>query len=326
MPDLDVYFYEAFEEERAALARCLPPGLRAGFTSRAAGETPEPAAPPASVISVRTQSAIPPGWSGGLRAILSRTTGYDTMRRYLDSVSEPVVCGYLPHYCARAVAEQALLLWLALLRKLPCQTAHFRSFNRDGITGRETAGKNLLVCGVGNIGSELCAVGRGLGMNVKGVDPVRKFADVEYTPLAEGIKWADIIVVSMNLTPFNGGLFNRRTLAGAKKGTVFVNVARGELSPCEELVALVADGTLGAVGLDVYNEEAELGAALRAGRRPDSAEAAAAFELAALENVIFTPHNAFNTAEAVERKARQSAQQLEAFFKTGRFLWPVPEK
>lgn len=326
-PAFDVYFYEAFAEEQAALKKHLPHNIRAGFTPRALGETVEPAAPPAGAISVRTQSVIPAGWSGELKAILSRTTGYDTILRYKAAAgpSARAVCGHLPRYCARAVAEQALLLWLALLRKLPRQTAQFRAFNRDGITGRETAGKNLLVCGVGSIGSEICAIGNGLGMNVKGVDPVQKFDTVDYTTLADGIAWADIIAVSMNLTGQNRGLFNRETLKNVKKGAVFVNVARGELSPCADLLPLVENGTLGAVGLDVYNEEAELGAALRAGRTPAGAEAAAAFALSGLENVIFTPHNAFNTAEAVERKAEQSARQLEEYFTSGRFIWPVPE-
>lgn len=319
----DVYFYEAFDEEQAALKRYLPANLKAGFTRLAIGETDE-TAPPAKVISVRTQSVIPAGWACSLSAVLSRTTGYDTVARYLDETGSQIPCGHLPHYCARAVAEQALLLWLALLRKLPRQLEQFRAFNRDGITGRETAEKNLLVCGVGNIGSEIHAIGRGLGMSVKGVDIVKKFDDVDYVPLEDGIRWADIIAVSMNLTPQNRGIFNRTTLSAVKPGAVFVNVARGELSPCAEILPLVKNGTLGAVGLDVYNEEAALGAALRSGHRPDSAEAAAAFELASLPNVIFTPHNAFNTEEAVERKSEQSARQLEEFFKTGSFIWPVP--
>jgi len=254
MSAYDVYFYEAFDEEQAALKRYLPANLKAGFTRLAIGETDE-TAPPAKVISVRTQSVIPPGWACSLSAVLSRTTGYDTVARYLDETGSKIPCGHLPHYCARAVAEQALLLWLALLRKLPRQLEQFRAFN---------------------------------------------------------------------LTPQNRGIFNRTTLSAVKPGAVFVNVARGELSPCAELLPLVKNGTLGAVGLDVYNEEAALGAALRSGHRPDSAEAAAAFELASLPNVIFTPHNAFNTEEAVERKSEQSARQLEEFFKTGSFIWPVP--
>ena len=43
------------------------------------------------------------------------------------------------------------------------------------------------------------------------------------------------------------------------------------------------------------------------------------------EDVILTPHNAFNTAEALEEKARQSAAQIEHFLKNETFIWPVPD-
>ena len=66
----------------------------------------------------------------------------------------------------RAVAEQAILLVMALLRKLPQQTQQFPRFHRDGLTGHECAGKKLLVVGVGNIGSEVVRIGQALGMAV----------------------------------------------------------------------------------------------------------------------------------------------------------------
>ncbi|MFA6584496.1 MAG: NAD(P)-dependent oxidoreductase [Elusimicrobiaceae bacterium] len=319
----DVIFYEAFEEEQAALKKYLPAGINAVYTRLAAGEGACEDQPPARVISIRTQSVIPARWK--LDAVLSRTTGYDVVERYLSETGQRIPCGYLPKYCARAVAEQAMLLWMALLRRLPRQIEQFKTFNRDGITGRECSGKSLLVCGVGNIGSEIHAIGKGLAMRVRGVDIAEKFGDVEYVSLEEGISGADIIAVSMNLTSENKGLFSQKLLKRAKRGAIFVNVARGELSPCAELLPLLKEGVLGAAGLDVYNNEPELGAALRSGRRPQSEEASAAFEMAAMENVIFTPHNAFNTIESVERKAEQSARQLEEFFRTGGFIWPVPQ-
>ena len=56
--DLDVFFYEAFEEEEQALKRLLPPGLRAGFIPSTIQEHGDPH-PPAPLISIRTQSEIP---------------------------------------------------------------------------------------------------------------------------------------------------------------------------------------------------------------------------------------------------------------------------
>jgi D-lactate dehydrogenase len=229
-------------------------------------------------------------------------------------------------YCHRAVAEQALLLWMALLRKLPAQMAHFATFNRDGLTGSECAGKNLLVVGAGYIGSEVVKIGTGLGMNVRRVDIIPERSD---TGLEAGLPWADIIVCSMNLTAQNHGYFNAARLRQAKRGAIFVNVARGELSRTADLAHLLDEGHLGGVGLDVYDKEKELAVALRAGgalgqRALPTAEVRNAFPLAGRANVICTPHNAFNTHEAVVRKSGQSAQSVVEFLKSGRFPWPVP--
>jgi len=303
---MDVCFYEAFEEEAATLRRHLPSRIRAGFTWKTiqeAGET----APPARLISIRTQSLVPPSWFERLDGLLARTTGYDHL------VELPIPCGYLPLYCHRAVAEQAMLLWMALLRKLPQQIAQFPRFHRDGLTGAECAGKNLLVVGVGHIGAEVVKIGCGLGMNVRRVDIIPERAD---TPIEEGLPWADIIVCAMSLNQGNRGYFSYQRLQQARPGVLFVNIARGELSPTADLVRLLDEGRLGGVALDVYENESALATALRSGK--------GSFPLLGRPNVILTPHNAFNTQEAVERKSIQSVQQIEHFLKHRCFLWPAP--
>jgi D-lactate dehydrogenase len=67
-----------------------------------------------------------------------------------------------------------------------------------------------------------------------------------------------------------------------------------------------------------------LAVALRAGRGQASPAVAAVLELSRRDDVVCTPHNAFNTRESVERKSAQSIEQLEHLRRTGRFLWPVP--
>lgn len=319
----DVFFYEAFAEEEGALRACLPANIRAGFTRHTIQEYGRPD-PEAALISVRTQSAIPPGWAGRLQAILTRSTGYDHLLAYRRLAGRNLPCGYLPCYCHRAVAEQALLMWLALLRKLPRQTRQFQTFQRDGLTGGEVQGRALLVVGVGNIGYETVKIGRGLGMEVSGVDICRKHADVRYGAIDELIGGADVIVCAMNLTAENRGYFDVRRLRAAKPGAIFVNISRGELSPPAGLLELLDAGQLGGVGLDVYNEESALAGALRQGIPADNPEVRAVLQMARYDNVILTPHNAFNTSEAVARKSGQSAQQALAWLGQGAFLWPVP--
>lgn len=323
MKQPDIFFYEAFAEEQEALRRHLPAGVSAGFTEKTAQEygRPDPAAP---VVSLRTQSVFPLEWAGRLRGILTRSTGYDHVAAYRERSGVAVPAGYLPLYCNRAVAEQALLLWLALLRRLPVQTEQFRRFHRDGLTGGEMAGRTLVVLGVGNIGGEIVAIGRGLGMRVLGVDPVRRLADLDYREFAEALPEADILACSMNLTAANRHYLGRKRLAAAKPGLIVVNVARGELLRSGDFPGLLDEGKLGGLGLDVYDHEAELAVSLRTGAASADPVVRAQLELARRSDVLCTPHNAFNTREAVERKSEQSLRQFVHFMGTGEFLWPVP--
>lgn len=320
---MDVFFYEAFREEREALEAAMPAELTSDFTEmtiQEAGDT----RPPAPLISIRTQSVIPLRWQDQLSGILTRSTGYDHLERYSIACQGVVPCGYLPKYCSRSVAEQALLLWMGLLRKLPRQISHFGEFNRDDLTGAECAGKVLLVVGVGNIGSEIVRIGQGLGMEVLGVDLLKKFEFVTYVTPEQGLKKADIVTCAMNLTAENQGYFNCETLKKASRGVIFVNIARGELSPSTDLLKLIDEDYLGGIGLDVYSNESELAVCARQDQSSDDPEVRATFELVKRSRVICTPHNAFNTREAIERKTRHSLKQIDSFLTEGRFLWPVP--
>jgi D-lactate dehydrogenase len=319
----DVFFYEAFAEEAEALRRYLPSSIAAGFT----GDTIQEAghmAPPARLISLRTQSVIPTSWADSLDGILSRSTGYDHLLAYAASVPRCPALGHLPLYCHRAVAEQAALLWLALLRRLPVQLRQFTTFHRDTITGAECQGRTLAVVGVGNIGREVCRVGAALGMRVLGVDLLQKHDDIQYVDIDTALAQADVVVAAMNLNASNRGYFNADRLARCKRGAIFVNIARGELSPSTALLAALRAGLLGGIGLDVYDHEPELAETLRGGQPSHDPEVLATLELTEYDNVICTPHNAFNSDEAVQRKSEHSIRQIVAFLETGQFEWPVP--
>jgi D-lactate dehydrogenase len=319
----DVFFYETFAEEGQALKLQLPPHLKAGFSWKTIQETGDQT-PPAALISIRTQSLIPPAWTTQLSGILTRSTGYDHIHRYWQQVQLKTPCGYLPLYCHRAVAEQTMLLWMTLLRKLPQQLQQFNTFQRDHLTGQESLHQTLLVVGVGNIGYEVVQIGTGLGMTVLGIDIDPKYPNVSYTSIAEGLPQADIVVCAMNLTPDNRGYFNYQLLKRAKRGTIFINIARGELSPTADLLRLLEEHWLGGVALDVYENESELAVTLRHGLTPKSEETEHILELAKYPNVLLTPHNAFNTQEALARKAHHSILQVNQFLETGYFLWSVP--
>lgn len=317
---MDVFFFEAFEEEAESLKHYLGDKAKAGYSWKSIQEYGAEE-PPAPIISVRTQSAIPAAWAPKLKAIISRSTGYDHLRSYLKETGGSLPCGYLPLYCHRSVAEQALLMMMSLARKLFMQVDHFKTFLRDNLTGIELEGKTLLVVGVGNIGYEMVRIGKGMNMNVLGVDLYENRDDVNYVQVEEGIAQADFCVCAMDLTEDNPGYFDEQLLRKAKKGMIFVNVSRGELSPNITLLKLLNEGQLGGVGLDVYNEEKPLAKALRGNGPKTHPEVQAVLALMQHPQGICTPHNAFNTEESVARKSEQSIQQLLHFLQKGKFIW-----
>lgn len=323
-----LFCYEAFDEEAARLRHhAALVGLSIETTPLTIQETRH-SAPPAPLISIRTQSRIPLAWAPALRAILSRSTGYDHLAAYRDALPPSTPCpalGYLPEYCVRAVAEQALLLWSALLRRLPAQIRHFPSFDRDHLTGRESLAKTIAVFGVGRIGSEIASIATALGMSVLAVDPVRKRPDLPYISPDEAARRADIIVCAMSLNPSSRAFFSLPFFRQTVRKPVFVNISRGECSPAADLEAALESSLLSGAALDVFNEESSLAPALRT---PDPSlltpDNHALLRLSRRPDVILTPHNAFNTAEAVERKSALSIQSAQAFLQTSAFPSPVP--
>jgi len=340
---LRAVFYEAFAEEACELRQALAaqgdaPGAPREdeilFTPATIQEAGHPL-PPAPVISIRTQSRIPAAWAPRLGGIITRSTGHDHVNAYLDEVGVPVPAAYLPEYAARAVAEQAMLLWTALLRRLPRQQRSLAKFARDGLTGRELRGRRLTVVGVGRIGGEIVALGHALGMDVAGVDLVERpelaaAHGLRYLPLAAAVASAEILVAALPLTPLTRRMLPHDRLRHLPPGAVLVNVGRGEVTPSEDLLRLLDEGILAGVGLDVYDHEPELAAVLRDGADPaslpDEAQASVAAILRLMDDprAILMPHNAFNTAEAVVRKSRETVANLCRFLAAGAFLTPVP--
>jgi D-lactate dehydrogenase len=320
---LDVFFYETFAEEAESLAQHMPESVEAGFSWKTIQECGHKR-PPAGVISIRTQSRIPVSWAKNISGILTRSTGYDHILPFLQKTPVDLPCGHLPPYCSRSVAEQAMLMWMALLRNLTAQTGNFPRFNRNGLTGRESEGKTVLVVGVGNIGYEVVRIGEGLGMKVLGVDIVKNYDTVDYVSIEQGLAAADIIVCAMNLTLENHHYFSYRLLKKARPGVIFVNISRGEQSPSVDILRLLEENHLGGVGLDVFNHESELARTLSGGSVSNDEEVMSTLKLMNHPNVILTPHNAFNTKEALDRKSRLSVEQIEHFLKQGEFLWSVP--
>lgn len=319
----DIAFFESFREERQQIEEQLPPTINPLFfqdTVQEAGLS----AVPAKFISVRTQSVIPDEWKDGLDAVLTRSQGFDHIHRMFTNCVKPVALGYLGPYCSRAVAEHALMTVLMLVKNAKTQLHQFHRFHREGLTGHELLRRKVLIFGVGQIGAETARLCGAWDMDVKGVDIDPKWGGIEYVELDQGLAWAEIVVCAAALTVETAGLLNYQRLSTLQPGAVFVNVSRGEISPPEDLGRLLDEQRLAGVGLDVYPDERELGERMRGGDTGDPlVRRMSAFAHRA--NVICTPHNAFNSAEALARKTSRTAEAVAAFFESGTFPYPVPE-
>lgn len=179
-----------------------------------------------------------------------------------------------------AVAEAALLLILALARRLPQARKDFAA-QRIGVpAGMELRGKTLGVVGMGRSGTALAERARALGMRVVGTS--RAGADPAWAPLLET---ADVISVHCPLTSATRGLFDRRVLAAMKPGALLVNCARGPILDRAAVIEALASGHLGGLGLDTPWTEPW-----------DPAD-----PLFARDDVIALPHVAGSTVESFER-------------------------
>jgi D-3-phosphoglycerate dehydrogenase / 2-oxoglutarate reductase len=166
----------------------------------------------------------------------------------------PVVVA--PGAGARAVAEGAFALALALLKRLPELDRAVREgewWFRDRADVGDIEGSTLGIVGYGRIGRELADLARGVGMHVLAHDPHVAEAT---TPLDAVFANADIVSLHVPLDESTRGLVGPELLAHAKPGLILVNTARGALvSSHDDLLAALESGRLGGVGLDVFDEE-----------------------------------------------------------------------
>ncbi|MBB5755184.1 D-2-hydroxyacid dehydrogenase [Prosthecomicrobium pneumaticum] len=207
---------------------------------------------------------------------------------------------------ARAVAEHALALTLALLRRLPEAVA--------GKTGRlwppavaapdarigEIADSTVLVVGLGEIGDHLAAMLKALGARVIGVrrhpEAGAGAADrvVGFEAIGTVLPQADVVVLTCPLTETTRGLIGRAALAAMKPGAGLVNVARGACVDETALADALAERRIAAAALDVFTTEP---------LPPDS-------PFWSLDNLLLTPHRAGETPRAEERIAALLAENI----------------
>ncbi len=258
-----------------------------------------------------------------LKLIATRSTGFDHIDLAECARRGITVCN-VPFYGENTVAEHTFALILALSRKVHEAFVRVRAgnFSLDGLRGFDLKGKTIGVIGAGHIGLHVIRIARGFGMNVLAFDVRRDhfLAEVlgfEYSDLDALLGRSDIITLHAPYNRHTHHLIHPGNIGKIKRGAILINTARGGLVDTEALLKALDDGTLAGAGLDVLEGEEtvlEESALLRDQTNPELLRRAIQNHLILKKpNVVFTPHNAFNSQEALERILQTTADNITAF-------------
>ena len=258
-----------------------------------------------------------------LKLVATRSTGFDHIDTAECARRGITVCN-VPSYGENTVAEHTFALVLALSRKVHEAFVRVRAgnFSLDGLRGFDLKDKTIGVVGAGHIGLHVIRIARGFGMKVLAFDVRRDrfLAEVlgfEYADLDSLLAQSDIITLHAPYTKSTHHLINRDNIGKIKRGAILINTARGGLVDTQALLSALEKKILAGAGLDVlegeeaiYEESALLGDAVNPERLRQAIQNHVVLKH---PNVVFTPHNAFNSQEALERILDTTAENIAAF-------------
>ncbi|MFA5041401.1 MAG: NAD(P)-dependent oxidoreductase [Bdellovibrionales bacterium] len=236
--------------------------------------------------------------SPSLLALLS--TGFGWVQHREEARKRGILIANVPAYSTEAVAEHLLGLILCVARRIATGDRAIRSgkCKKGNLRGIELTGRTLGIIGLGNIGSRLAQQATALGMRV--VSYSRKQKKNKIAPdvsLDKLLNVSDVVAVCCPLNADSKMLLNHDRLARMKPGAILVS-ATWDVIDLAEIAPLLADGRLFGLGLDAAVEGSEIKIQEK---------------LLEFENVVITPHVAFNTAESVRRQAAICIDNIEAF-------------
>jgi D-lactate dehydrogenase len=258
-----------------------------------------------------------------LKLITTRSTGFDHINLKECRKRKIIVCN-VPYYGENTVAEHTFGLILSLSRHI--HKSYVRTlrgnFSIEGLTGFDLKGKTMGIVGGGHIGLHVARMARGFGMNVLVYDIKKQnfLAEVigfKYMPLDGLLKESDIISLHVPYNKHTHHLINKKNIKKIKKGAILINTARGGVVDTNALLYALENKILAGAGLDVIEgeelikEEHQL---LHKTKNPEKWRTMVRnHRIFRMDNVVFTPHNAFNSKEALERILGTTSQNILAF-------------
>lgn len=251
----------------------------------------------------------------GVRVLILRSAGYN----HIDlgaAAAIGLTVSHVPAYSPHAVAEHALALILTLNRKTHRAYNRVRegNFALDGLMGFDLHGRTVGVIGAGKIGSVVVRIMRGLGCRIMVYDPYPSpELDSEHVTLA-GLKdvlaASEIVSLHCPLTADTRHMLDAAAFARMREGVMLINTSRGGLIDTRAAIQALKTGRLGALGIDVYEEETGLFFEDRSGQVLQDDVFA---RLLTFPNVLITGHQGFFTREAMRNIAAVTLANASAF-------------
>jgi D-lactate dehydrogenase len=251
----------------------------------------------------------------GTKLIALRSAGYNHVDLKIAAELGLTVVR-VPAYSPYAVAEHAVALILGLNRKTHRAYNRVRegNFSLDGLQGFDLFGSTVGIVGTGKIGTILAQIMKGFGCHLLGYDlyPSKICLElgINYVPLPELFAAADMISLHCPLTPDSHHLIDAEAIAKFKQGVMLINTSRGGLIDTQAAIAGLKSGKIGYLGLDVYEQEADL-------FFEDLSNVVIQDDifqrLLTFPNVLVTSHQAFFTKNALTNIAETTLANISDF-------------
>lgn len=260
-----------------------------------------------------------------LKFITTRSTGFD----HIDIAAckaRQIAVSYVPGYGENTVAEFTFGLMVNLTRKMYesiDQVKERGSFALGGLRGMDLKDKILGVVGTGRIGKEIIRISKGFQMQVIAFDPypnaqLAQELGFQYATLEDVLSEADIVTLHCPYSAQTHHLINKNNIGLMKPTAYLINTARGGIVETDALVKALAARRIAGAGLDVLEEEGEIKEELAslsdAHPSPESLRTIVENHvLMKMPNVLVTPHNAFNSKEALGRILTTTLENIKGF-------------
>lgn len=232
----------------------------------------------------------------------------------------------VPEYSPYSVAEHTVTLILALNRKIHRAYARVRegNFSLVGLLGFDVKERTIGIIGTGKIGTAFARIMTGFGCRIVAADPMPNAEcerlGVVYCSAREVFSRADIISLHCPLTPQTRHLIDADAIGGMREGVMIINTSRGAVLDTRAVIKGLKSGRVGSLGLDVYEEEANLFFENLSDKVIQDDVFA---RLLSFPNVLITGHQAFFTFEAMRGIAQTTIANITSFEREGQALHTI---